>query len=156
LEAYEHQDLPLELLIERLQPRRDPSRTPLFQVMFVLQNNQMPDVGRHELTLDGLDGGGRTDAAKFDLSLILAEGEEGIAGGLEYNTDLFDPATISRLACHFRALLDAVVAGPDRRLSGIPLIEADERRRLIDDWGRGAERNWGDRPIHERIEAQAR
>ena len=77
LSAYEHQDLPLEKVIEALRPPRDPSRTPLFQVMFVLQNNQVPDLAHDELTLDALDLDEGTGTAKFDLTLAIAEADRG-------------------------------------------------------------------------------
>src|SRR5262249_23408451 len=89
LGAYEHQDLPLEPLVERLTLPRDPSRTPLFQVMFVLQNNQMPDVGRQDLQLEPLEGDGDIGTAKFDISLIMTDSAEGFTGAFEYSTDLF-------------------------------------------------------------------
>src|SRR5205823_6519047 len=97
LGAFEHQDLPLEILVESLHPQRDPSRTPLFQVMFVLQNNEMPDVGQRELVLEPLEVGEGTGTAKFDLSLGLSDTREGFVGSMEYNTELFDAATIVRM-----------------------------------------------------------
>src|SRR5262249_48118397 len=81
LSAYEHQDLPLEKVIEALRPPRDPSRTPLFQVMFVLQNNQVPELGHPGLTLEALDLDEGTDTAKFDLTLSFAEAERELFGG---------------------------------------------------------------------------
>ncbi len=91
LEAYEHQDLSLDKLIEVIQPPRDPSRTPLFQVMFVLQNAPMPGIAAGDLTLEPLFVGGRGNGtAKFDLTLALEESGQGLAGGIEYNTELFD------------------------------------------------------------------
>ena len=131
LGGYEHQDLPLELLVESLRPARDPSRTPLFQAMFVLQNNQMPDVVPSGLELEPFGASG-TGTAKFDLSLAMAETPEGIAGSIEYATDLFDSATIDRLIGRFRALLEEVVADPDRHASDLDLATADDRNSLAD------------------------
>ena len=113
LEAYDHQDLPLELLVETLQPERDPSRTPLFQAMFVLQNNEVPKLGQHDLTLSPLNIKEGTGTSKFDLSLGMVETPTGFAASLEYSTDLFDAETISRMASHFQTLLEQVVAHPD-------------------------------------------
>jgi non-ribosomal peptide synthetase component F len=123
LGAYEHQDLPLEVLVEALNPPRDPSRTPLFQVMFVLQNNQFPDAGRQDLALDALEVPEGTGTAKFDLSLGLAETPEGFVGSLEYSTDLFDAETIDRMLGRFQTLLEQVVAHPDRRLAELTLLD---------------------------------
>src|SRR5947209_8935933 len=114
LGGYEHQDLPLELLVEAIHPERDPSRTPLFQAMFVLQNNQMPDVVPEGLTLEPFGGAG-TGTAKFDLSLAMAETPEGFVGSIEYATDLFDAATIDRMLGRLRSLLEEIVADPDPR-----------------------------------------
>jgi len=134
LDAYAHQDVPFEHLVEELRPPRDPSRNPLFQVMFVLQNMPAPpnnmagvDLRREEV---------HTGTAKFDLSLILIpepEGE-GLRGLLEYNTDLFEEATIARMAEHIRTLLDGIAADPDRRLSELPLLTEAERHQVLVDW----------------------
>jgi len=119
LSAYACQDLPFEKLVEELQPVRDRNRNPLFQVMFALQNV--------------VDTGARTAAAvtfapfevtlttsQFDLTLAAAETAEGLECGVEYNTDLFDAATIDRLLAHYHRLLAAAVAAPDTRLSALP------------------------------------
>jgi len=102
LGAYAHQDIPFEKLVEELRPERSLSHNPLFQVMFSLQN-----VPRQAFELAGLKlkliDPGRT-AAKFDLSMFLAEGPEGIQGRLEYNTDLFDASTIERMLGHFERM----------------------------------------------------
>jgi amino acid adenylation domain-containing protein len=178
LEAYEHQELPLEILVETLQPQRDLSRTPLFQVMFVLQNNRMPDLGRQELTLDPLASDLGTGTAKFDLTLAMHETPDGFAGGFEYNTDLFDASTIERMAGHLRSLLESIAANPERRISRLGLLTAEERSEILDRFAnasgsvpgtvpalRGPEsisrkRTFKGSPrpacIHERFEAQAR
>ena len=121
LAAYEHQDLPFEMVVEALQPPRDPSRTPLFQVMFVLQNNRLPDVGRSELTLDALDArrGDRDGQVRPDPGRSRSR-TRGSSAGLEYNTDLFDATTIVRMSGHFRTLLDGIA----RRSGSPPLLAA--------------------------------
>jgi amino acid adenylation domain-containing protein len=155
LGAYEHQDLPLEVLVEALNPPRDPSRTPLFQVMFVLQNILMPDAGGQDLALDTLAVPEGTGTAKFDLSLGLAETPEGFAGSIEYSTDLFDAATIDRMIGHYRALLEEVVAHPDRRLADLSLLDEAERHRLLVEWNRTAAAIPAGSCVHHGFEAQA-
>jgi amino acid adenylation domain-containing protein len=156
LSAYEHQDLPLEKVIEAVRPPRDPSRTAIFQVMFVLQNNQVPDLSHPSLTLEDLELDEGTGTAKFDLTLALGESDEGFIGGFEYNTDLFDRATIVRMTNHFQVLLGGILDDPDWRLSALPLLNDEERRRILDI-------GYGPRPepqdvrlIHRLFEQQAR
>ena len=130
--AYAHQDLPFEKLVEEIQPDRDMGRHPLFQVMMVLQNAR----GK-ALELPGLNlGEMRVESAttKFDLTLSLADTEQGLAVTLEYSTDLFESATIKRMLGHFETLLEAVVANPQRRLSDLPLLTETERRLLLVEW----------------------
>ena len=154
LGGYEHQDLPLELLVEALHPERDPSRTPLFQTMFVLQNNQMPDVVPDGLSLEPFGGSG-TGTAKFDLSLAMAETPGGFVGSIEYATDLFDAATIGRMIGRFRSLLERIVADPDRRASDLDLASADDLRSLAA-WNSSAEAVPPGLTLHGLFEAQVR
>ena len=132
LGAYAHQDVPFEKLVEELQPDRDTSRTPLFQVMFALQN-----APREQLQLPGLElsrVGGNNATAKFDLTLALQERGEEIQGSLEYSTDLFDEARIARLLQHFEVLLQGIVANPEQRLWELPLLRAEEETRAVVEW----------------------
>src|SRR5207244_2459074 len=127
LGAYAHPDLPFERLVAALAPERDASRTPLFQVMFVLHNpegmSQVSKVsGNREL---------ETGTSKFDLSLLLSETQGGLEGMIEYNTDLFEPATIRRLCGHYVTLLEAIVRDPDQRVSLLPLLTDVERRQVL-------------------------
>jgi amino acid adenylation domain-containing protein len=127
--AYAHQDLPFEKLVEELRPVRDLSRQPLFQVLFALQN-----VPREELVVSGVSlrpFGVEAVTAKLDLSLYLHETPEGLRGVLEYASDLFDGATIARVAGYFVRLLDGIVADADVRLSALPLIGSAERHWLV-------------------------
>ncbi|PMB03027.1 non-ribosomal peptide synthetase, partial [Fischerella thermalis CCMEE 5273] len=110
LGAYAHQDVPFEKLVEKLQPQRNLSHTPLFQVMFVLQNAHSLEIELPSLTLSTLESDSGT--AKFDLTLYMAETASGMIGSVEYNTDLFEPQTIQRLAEHFQTLLSGIVANP--------------------------------------------
>ncbi|AGA31110.1 amino acid adenylation domain-containing protein [Singulisphaera acidiphila] len=158
LEAYEHQDLSLDKLIEVIQPPRDLSRTPLFQVMFVLQNAPMPDIARGDLTLEPLFVGAGNGTAKFDLTLALEESGQGLAGGIEYNTELFDEATIARMLDHFQVLLEAIATDPEQRLSRLPILTESEHLHLV---GEASRASIGPAPtektpcIHQRFEEQA-
>ena len=153
LGAYEHQDLPLELLVEAIHPERDPSRTPLFQTMFVLQNNAMPDVVPGDLQLEEFGGEGGTGTAKFDLSLAMAETPVGLVGSLEYATDLFHRTTIERMLMRFCAILADVIADPDRRLSDLDLAPAEDLRAFAA-WNTTAE-SVPSVALHHLFEAQA-
>jgi amino acid adenylation domain-containing protein len=129
LGAYAHQDLPFERLVEALSPERDLSRSPLFQVMFVLQNAPLPPLSLPGLMLSPLETDSGT--AKFDLTLTVAELPSGeLAGGFEYNTDLFDEATIAKLGEHFGVLLAAALAEPKKRVAELPLMLEAERSQL--------------------------
>jgi len=137
LGAYAHQDLPFEQLVGVLQPDRDPSRTPLFQVMIVLQNTPMPVPSSPGLEITLLDTDSGT--AKFDLTLTLAEGDEGMSANLEFNTDLFDPTTAERILGHLRTLLEGIVEDPDRRVSELPMLGEAEERALLGQWDDAAD-----------------
>ncbi|WP_009630730.1 non-ribosomal peptide synthetase [Synechocystis sp. PCC 7509] len=119
LGAYDHQDLPFDLLVEALNPQRDLSHTPLFQVMFVWQNTSMSQVELSGLTWETVETDSKT--AKFDLTLLMDETELGLRGALEYNTDLFEATTISRMVEHLQIVLEGIVANPSQSVSQIPL-----------------------------------
>jgi len=147
LDAYAHQDLPFEKLVEALHPVRDLSREPIFQVVFALQN--MPQQTRRMagLTLESFETG--TVAAKFDLELSMAEADGGLSASLIYATDLFDADTIARLADHFQRLLAQIGTEPDLRIDEFSLLSAAERRQLISDWNGTAVSYPQDRCLHE-------
>jgi amino acid adenylation domain-containing protein len=155
LGAYAHQDVPFEMLVEVLQPARDVSRSPVFQVMLVLQNapNQTRELS-NELHLSGIEVEHRT--AKFDLTLSLTEGTEGLSGVWEYNTDLFEAATIERMNGHFAMLLAGIVATPECRLSELPLLTDTEQQQLLLQAGQEEQAGiTGDEScLHELFEAQ--
>jgi len=153
LEAYAHQDLPFEKLVEELNPVRDSSRSPFFQVMLVLANAPVETLeipGLHVL-LEEVD----TGTAKFDLTLILTEEKGGIEGKFEYNTDLFDPDTIERMTGHFLTLLEAVAANPDEFVSRLPLLTEAERNRVLIEWNDTKTDYPQNKCIHELFEEQA-
>jgi len=132
LGAYAHQDLPFEQLVEELQPQRDLSHSPLFQVMFVLQNTPMSELELTDLTLHPLEIDSGT--AKFDLTLYVRETPAGLRATFEYNTDLFEASTIYRMAGHWQTLLAGIVANPKQQLSELPLLTAAEQHQLLVEW----------------------
>jgi len=153
LGAYAHQDLPFEKLVEVLQPERDLTRTPLFQVWFALQN-----APRSEFKLPGLDL--RTMAvhngtSKFDLGLFVVEKPEGLSCMVEYSTDLFDAVTIRRFLGHFRTLLEGIAASPDMHVSDLPWLTEDERHQIIEHWNDTRMQYSRDLCLHQIIEQQA-
>ncbi|AKT41192.1 non-ribosomal peptide synthetase [Chondromyces crocatus] len=151
LDAYANQDLPFEKLVEELQPARSMSHTPLFQVVFVLQNLPVPAVGRADVTLERMlvDSG----TAKFDLMLELFEGEEGLSGSFEYNTTLFEPETVARLARQFEALLASIVANPDQPCVDMAILPDEELRQLAV-WN-ATQADFPRESVHDLFEAQA-
>lgn len=154
LGAYAHQDVPFEKLVDELQPDRNLSQSPLFQVMFILQNTPKLALELSGLAIEpwDIDNG----AATFDLTLSLQETPQGLAANWEYNTDRFDAETIERMQGHWQTLLEGIVANPQAHLSELPLLTHAEQRLLI---------NWGNRDqnidiqnnnlcIHQLFEAQ--
>jgi aspartate racemase len=152
LEAYAHQDLPFEKLLEELQPERDQSRTPLFQVMFVFQKASRQALELPGLTVTPLKV--HTGTAKFDLTLELQEMSEEIRGQFEYNTDLFDSRTIAQMACHFQTLLEGIVADPEQCLSNLPLLTLTEQHQLLVEWNDTQADYPNNTCIHQLFEAQ--
>jgi amino acid adenylation domain-containing protein len=153
LEAYAHQDLPFEKLVEELQPERSLSHSPVFQVMLDLQNAPMRDLELQGLRLTPLPFDSRM--AKFDLVLTVAETDGRLSGQLEYNTDLFDAATIRRMARHLEHLLETAVSNPDEQVSRLPLLTDDERRQILFEWNDTQVENQPALCIHELFEQQA-
>ncbi|BAY23196.1 non-ribosomal peptide synthase [Calothrix sp. NIES-2100] len=136
LDAYAHQDVPLERLVEALQPERSLSHMPLFQVAFAMQNTPMGKLELPNLSLNLLKIENRT--AKFDLTLSMQETESGILGEWEFNTDLFDATTISRMAGNFQTLLENIVVNPQQRIAEVSLLNASEQYQLLVDWNNTA------------------
>ena len=152
LGAYDHQDLPLEKLIEELNPERDLSRSPLFQVMFAFQNTPSQPWELPGLTITPLEV--HSGTSKFDLTLDLKETSEGIKGGIEYNTDLFDTTTITRMLGHFQTLLESIVANPDQPLWDLPLLTPTEQHQLLVEWNNTQTDYPNNTCIHQLFEAQ--
>ncbi len=154
LDAYAHQDLPFEQLVEALQPQRHLGYSPLFQVMFTLRNT--PEIALHlaGLTIEPLAlGNGGT--ARFDITLGLNERDGALEGAAEYNTDLFDADTITRMLEHFRLLLAYVCAHPDQDVTRAPLLSAEERQRILVAWNATTQPYPQDAGIHTLIEQRA-
>ncbi len=153
LGAYAHQGLPFEKLVEEIQPERHTSHSPLYQVMFEMQNAPAETLALPGLTLESL----KLDqaAAKFDLTLNMEESGEGIAAFLNYSTDIFEAETISRMASHLLILFEDAAEHADRRVSELELMSADEREQLIADWNDTKASYPNDKLIHELFELQA-
>ncbi|MCP4658779.1 MAG: amino acid adenylation domain-containing protein, partial [bacterium] len=133
LGAYAHQDVPFEKLVEELEPERNLGQNPMFQVFFALYYAPAAIRELGPGLRVGLEGAA-VEQAKFDLTLSLSVVEEGLANGLEYNTDLFDITTIHRLAGHLETLLAGAVADPERGLSELPLLSAAEMQQAMREW----------------------
>lgn len=131
LEAFSHQELPFEKLVEKLQIKRDPTLHPLFQVMFVLQTAPNPTFHLPDLTITSLEI--ERDIARYDLDFSLIEDESGgLLCSMMYNTQLFEQETIQRLLKHFQTLLEAVSSNPTLRLWDLPLLTPREQQQLLD------------------------
>ncbi|MBV9790428.1 MAG: amino acid adenylation domain-containing protein, partial [Chloroflexi bacterium] len=153
LGAYAHQDLPFELLVEELRIERITNRTPIFQVLFVLQNTPLPVLALPDLTIRPVEAGNST--AKFDLTVQIFEDDGALIGDFEYNTDIFDAATIERLTAHWQTLLAAIVTDPQQRLDDLALLPADEQRLLLHDWNATAAPYPTEQLVHHFFERQA-
>ncbi|MFC8433320.1 amino acid adenylation domain-containing protein [Streptomyces sp. NPDC057253] len=152
--AFVHQELPFERLVDELQPERDLSRTPLYQVAFDLHSEGVTSVVTEDADLAAFTEAWQV--AKTDLSLFMRQTPEGALDGvLEYATSLFDQATAARMAGHFLTLLDQVAAHPDAPLGSLDLLGEQERRQLLDGWNDTAWES-DERTILERFEEQAR
>jgi amino acid adenylation domain-containing protein len=152
IEAFMHQDLPFEKVVEELRPERSPSHSPLIQVMFVLQNAPSPGQRFGELAMTPIEI--ETGTAKFDLTLAVEERANGLAVAMEYNSDLFDEATVTRMLGHWRELLEGIVANPDQRISDLPLLTDAERRQLLVEWNNTNTAYPREKPIHQLFEEQ--
>jgi len=153
LGAYAHQDIPFEMLVEKLQPERDMSRSPFFQVMLILQNAptggfELPALALEQIPVD-------PGTATFDITFSAVEMPEGLHLTVEYNTDLFDEATIRRMVGHFETLLGAAAAAPDTRITDLPLLTEAERQQILVEWNDTKADFDYERCLHELFEEQA-
>ncbi|WP_420127102.1 non-ribosomal peptide synthase/polyketide synthase [Longimicrobium sp.] len=160
LGAYAHQELPFERLVEEVAPDRGLSHTPLFQVMFALQNlgyGEGPAIAGLRLEPFGSEVrtfGSESGTVRFDLELDITEAGEELVGSLRYRTDLFDAATMERFAAQYGVVLAAAGASPEERLSRLALLPADEARTLLA-YGSGPAREDAGIPVHHLFAAQA-
>jgi amino acid adenylation domain-containing protein len=165
--ALEHQDYPFVRLVEQLQPVRDTARSPLFQVMFVLQKSPLlncPGLEAFALGEAGIkkDIGGfaleslalEQRVVQFDLTLMMAKVDGELLASLQYNTDLFEASSIARMVGHFQSLTENAAADPSQRISGISLLTQLERNQLISDWNRTCVDYQHHMCIHQLFEAQ--
>ncbi|HEX7736846.1 MAG TPA: amino acid adenylation domain-containing protein [Ktedonobacteraceae bacterium] len=153
LGAYDHQDIPFEVVVDALQPQRVANRLPIFQVMFAYQDQRAQQPGFDGLTVDFLAVD--TQTAKADLTLVISETEHGLQAALEYSADLFAAATITRMLYYFQVLLQGVVDEPDQPLAQMPLLPAEELQQILVNWNRTATPYPEARGLHRLFEEQA-
>src|SRR5579863_73110 len=150
LEAQAHQDVPFEYLVKELHPDRSSGQNPFFQVMLSLEPSSPALLAGWTMTSEDL----KTGAAKFDLYLELEDRPDGLLGKLEYSTDLFEAATISRLLGHWQTLLEGIVAHPEQHLSELPLLTGAELYQLLVEWNTTQATYPKERCVHQLFEAQ--
>jgi amino acid adenylation domain-containing protein len=153
LAAYSHQDLPFERLIEELQVDRAAARTPLFQSVFLVQSPAPPPRTFSGLVL--MPSEAHSGTAKFDLTLAVLPGPDGLAATAEYSTGLFDRVTVDRLLRHFETLLTGVVGDPGQTIERLPLLPAVERLQVVTEWSGTATDFPRQACIHELVAAEA-
>ena len=153
LEAYDHQHLPFEKLVEALHPERDLSYTPLFQIDFALEYEPEATFTLKDVTINTSEPG-TNQMAKLDLSLSLHKTEQGLTGAFEYSTDLFDTTTIARMIENWQTLLAGIVANPEQRLSDLPILTAIEQHNLLVEWNQTQQDYPHNLCIHQLFEAQ--
>jgi amino acid adenylation domain-containing protein len=152
LRAYAHQDVPFERVVEAMRPTRDPSYTPLFQVMFVLQNAPVSNLELPGLAVEPLYV--HPGMAKFDLTLFVYETDDGLETKWEYNADLFDRATVQGMAGHYARLVDELVRHPEERPSTTQILSAAQRDAILAH-GTGARTSYPtQKSLHELFEDQ--
>jgi iturin family lipopeptide synthetase A len=152
LEAYAHQDVPFERLVEVLLPQRDLTQMPLFQVLFVFQNVPFTalELGAAKMLPFDVDNG----AAQFDVTLMLEETSSGMEGSIAYNKGLFDAATMRRMIEHYQMLLSGVVENPKQPIAWLPLLTANERKQVTEEWNRTEAQYPLNKCLHEIFEEQ--
>ncbi|WP_233601565.1 non-ribosomal peptide synthetase [Corallococcus sp. AB038B] len=153
LDAYEHQEVPFEKLVEVLQPERSRSHTPLFQTMLALQNMPMGELRLPDVVLQPVNV--ESPIAQFDLSVSFMEQPQGLSGTMEYSTELFDAGTVQRMVTHLLTLLEGAVARPDTRVARLPLLTGPERREMLVEWN-ATRAPFPESSLHALFEAQVR
>ena len=153
LAAYDHRELPLEKLVEELRPERNLSYNPLFQVLFAVQNtaSTVEQVAGLTLHLRDVD----TGTAKFDLTCTVIPKDSGFTTSFEYNTDLFEPASIRRMIDSFHSMLEAIARDAEQPISLLPLLSKKEKQRVLVEWNATQHDYPREKCIHQLVEAQA-
>src|SRR3984957_18362955 len=152
LEAYGHQDLPFERLVEGLNPARGLSRSPLFQVKLVLQNAPHTNFSPAGINISPLCE--EITSAPFDMTLTIEEEDaEGMSGSVEYSTELYEAKTIERMLGHWEQLLKQMVGGPEKRIGELELLGEEEREEILEEWNR-TEEEYGEKTVVELFEEQ--
>ncbi|MBO1053246.1 MAG: amino acid adenylation domain-containing protein [Dolichospermum sp. DET73] len=157
LDAYTHQDVPFDQLVETLQPQRHLSHSPLFQVMFVLQNSPSSKLELRDLQVTQIELQRATAGANFDLTLSMQEKDSELGteliGAFEYNANLFNADTIARMVESFHTLIEAVVANPQERIRTLPLLTASQEHQLLVEWNNTVT-DYPQKSIHQLFEEQ--
>jgi amino acid adenylation domain-containing protein len=157
LDAYAHQDVPFDQLVETLQPQRHLSHSPLFQVMFVLQNSPSSKLELRDLQVTQIELQRATAGANFDLTLSMQEKDSELGteliGAFEYNANLFNADTIARMVESFHTLIEAVVANPQERIRTLPLLTASQEHQLLVEWNNTVT-DYPQKSIHQLFEEQ--
>ncbi|HYK41880.1 MAG TPA: amino acid adenylation domain-containing protein [Thermoanaerobaculia bacterium] len=153
LEAYAHEDVPFEKVVQTLQPERDPARSPIYQTMVNVDTAPSRTVNLPGLLVEDLTV--PEEVALLDLTLTVRDRGGELTGWLEYNADLFEAETIRRMSGHFGVILSAVVANPDQRVAAVPLLTEVERRRVLFDWNETDRDYAANRRLHELFEERA-
>ena len=152
-ESFAHSGVPLEKLIEILRPQRDRSRNPLFSVNYAIRESFIDSVAGAGLRI--IDVQSVSTGAMYEVNILLVKRHDGWHLSCEYNTDLYESRTVSRLLVHFRNLLCAVIGDPTCRISALPILDDDERRTILIDWNRTAICQPPHRSVSQLFEAQA-
>lgn len=153
LEAYDHQELPFDKLVEALHPERNLSYSPLFQIDFSLEHETTSAINLKDLIIN-ISNPETNHTAKFDLSLSFQKTERGLIGGFEYSTDLFDATTIARMIEHLQTLLAGIVANPEQKLSDLSILTVIEKHKLLVEWNQTQQDYPQNLCIHQLFEAQ--
>ncbi len=150
LEALSNEDVPFAQLIEKLRPTLDPSRNPLFQIAISVE----PPAALMDMGWSATQSDIPTGASKLDLYIDVDDRPDGLVGPVTYNPDVFERGTIIRMIEHWRVLLEGAAANPERRLSELPVLTADEKRCILHDWNETRAEYPSDKCIHEIFDAQ--
>jgi amino acid adenylation domain-containing protein len=157
LDAYAHQDVPFDQLVETLQPQRHLSHSPLFQVMFVLQNSPVSKLELQDLQVTQIELAKATAGATFDLTISMQEKDSAsgteLIGAFEYNANLFNADTIARMVECFHTLVEAIVANPQERIRTLPLLTASQKHQLLVEWHH-PQTDYPQKSIHQLFEEQ--